>query len=136
MPHPVQIGIGLAAVAVILAVATQSRFPMSRSTANVSPDKRGHTYLLPSQRPDSLKILPPPPASGSAAMERDLHAREAALKLRGTSRYELANFDSKRDQPRTAQAFACALGTDISQGATPTLYKLLGAMRVDVRASA
>lgn len=69
-------------------------------------------------------------------MKRDLQAREAALKLKDTPRYALANFDSKRDQPTTAQAFSCALGVDITQAATPALYKILGAMRVDVRASA
>src|SRR5262249_6973410 len=92
-------------------------------------------YLVPNGLPDALKVLPSPPTAASPGMARDLKARDAALKLRSTSRYALAEFDARRDQPASSQAFACAFGTDISETATPTLYRMLGAMRVDVRAS-
>jgi acid phosphatase (class A) len=135
MPHPLQIGVGLAAVAVVIAIAAQNRFPLSRSSANVTPDKLGQPYLVPNGLPDALKILPPPPGAKSPAMARDIKARDAAQKLKATSRYALAEFDARRDQPSSAEAFACAFGANISETTTPTLYRMLGAMRVDVRAS-
>jgi|KBSMisStaDraftv2_1062788.scaffolds.fasta_scaffold168964_1 acid phosphatase (class A) len=135
MQHPLQIVIGLAAAAVVIAVATQGRFPLSRSSATVSPDKLGQPYLAPNGLPDALEILPPPPGAKSPELARDLQARDSALKLKSTSRYAMAEFDARRDQAASSQAFACAFGANIDEKATPTLYKLLSAMRVDVRAS-
>ena len=92
-------------------------------------------YLTPASLPNSAVLLPPPPADGSAALKRDLTTREAALALRGTTRYALATSDANRGQDQTIQAFECAAGIDISQERTPQLYRLLTRTRVDVRAS-
>ena len=135
MPHPVQIGIGVAALAAVVAIASQGRFPSRRSGPEVDSSKLGQPYLVPNGLPDALKILPPPPAPSSPEMARDVKARDAALKLKSTPRYALAEFDARRDQHASSQAFACAFGASINEATTPTLYRILGAMRVDVRAS-
>ena len=135
MPHVAYIAIPLVAIAAIAAIAIHDRLP-SKAQANAEgPPHAGHTYLFPNKLPDSLAILTPPPAQGSPEMKRDLDARQSALKLWNTPRYVLATSDSKRNQLSTVQAFTCALGTDISQERTPKLYRVLEAMRVDVRAS-
>lgn len=92
-------------------------------------------YLAAQELPDSVALLPPPPQVGSAAMKRDEDARTAALRLHGRARYRLAAADANRDQAATATAFECAFGTEISAARTPTLYKLLSKVRLDVRAA-
>jgi acid phosphatase (class A) len=122
-------------LAAMIAIASQSGFPSRRSDATAVSSKLGQPYLVPSGLPDSIKLLPPPPTPASPAMADDLKARETALRLKSTVRYALAVSDAKRDQTASVQAFACAFGSDITENGMPTLYKLLGAMRVDVRAS-
>src|SRR5262245_17267459 len=51
-------------------------------------------YLPRAALPDSLALLPPPPARGSMAMKQDEAARREALKLRGTPRYARAATDA------------------------------------------
>jgi acid phosphatase (class A) len=97
-----------------------------------SADMRG-TYLSPAELPDSLKLIPPPPAAGSAAMQADEAARQRALALKGTLRYALAKSDAARDSARTINSFSCAFGTEISEANTPTLYGLLVRVRIDAR---
>ena len=92
-------------------------------------------YLAANDMPDAIALLPPPPQAGSAAMKRDEEARDAALRLRGTARYALASADANREQANTAAAFQCAFGTEISEARTPALYRLLGKVRLDVRAA-
>lgn len=85
--------------------------------------------------PDSLRLIPPPPAPGTAAMERDETIRSAALALRGTPRYAQAAADADRSQDGTNHAFQCALGIEIGETGTPVLYRLLAKLRLDVRAA-
>ena len=92
-------------------------------------------YLAAREMPDAIALLPPPPAPGSEAMNRDEQARTAALSLIGTSRYVLAGADANRGQPNTVAAFQCALGTEINDARTPALYRLLVKIRLDVRAA-
>jgi acid phosphatase (class A) len=100
-----------------------------------SPSTNKLGYLSPKELPDSVALLPPPPAPGSEAMKFDEQAREASLPLHGTPRYALAAADAVRAHPNTVQAFQCAFGTDISTERTPTLYVLLSRLRLDVRAA-
>ena len=134
MPHAAYIAVPLIATAAIAAFIIRDRLP-SKAQANAEAPPQGGTYLFPNKLPDGLAILTPPPAQGSIEMKRDLDARQSALKLRDTPRYVLATSDSERNQLSTVQAFTCALGTDISPERTPGLYRMLEAMRVDVRAS-
>lgn len=81
--------------------------------------------------PDSLALLPPPPAKGSAGFAQDQAISRAAQKLRRTPRYALATADADLRFPQVANAFSCALGVPISQRDTPRLYVLLQRSLVD-----
>ncbi|MCF7752169.1 phosphatase PAP2 family protein [Bacillus subtilis subsp. subtilis] len=81
--------------------------------------------------PDSLALLPPPPAKGSAGLARDHAVSRAAHALRGTPRFALARSDADLRFPHVAAAFACALGVPIRLQDSPRLYLLLQRSLVD-----
>lgn len=82
-------------------------------------------YLSPNALPDSLALLPAPPAAGSAAMALDEEISRKTLSLQGTSRWSLAAEDADLMFPHAASIFACALQTPISEQSTPHLYMLM-----------
>ena len=92
-------------------------------------------YLPRTSLPDSLALLPPPPAAGSAALARDEEAHAKAASLRGSARWNLASADAVLAFDRTAQAFSCAAGVEIGATTTPHLNRLLGKMLIDVALS-
>lgn len=75
--------------------------------------------------PDSLLLLPPPPATDSAAFQNDQAVSRASQKLRDTPRYTQATKDADLSFPQAASTFACALNMPITQQDTPRLYLLL-----------
>lgn len=81
--------------------------------------------------PDSLALLPPPPAAGTPAFANDKAVSRASQKLKGTPRYALAVSDADLSFPHTSGVFACALGVSISQEKTPRLYLLLQRSMID-----
>jgi len=82
-------------------------------------------YLQPEALPNSLALLPPPPAVGSAALALDEEVSNKALALRGTPRWELAAEDAGLKFPEAAGTFSCALGAPVTEQDTPHLYMLL-----------
>jgi len=89
-------------------------------------------YLDPTALPDSLALLPPPPALGSPGFARDEAAREAVAKLRDMARWSRATSDADLHFPHAAETFSCAVNVPISQERMPHLYTLLGRAFVDV----
>ncbi|WP_305806914.1 phosphatase PAP2 family protein, partial [Stenotrophomonas sp. YIM B06876] len=87
-------------------------------------------YLETAQLPDSIALLPPPPAPGSAAFALDEQVN-LARNLRGTPRWEQAIADANLQFPAAASIFACAIGTDINEHNAPRLYGLLRRTRTD-----
>ncbi|UHQ20187.1 phosphatase PAP2 family protein [Lysobacter sp. KIS68-7] len=81
--------------------------------------------------PDSLALVPPPPAAGSPAFAQDEAIHAAAQKLRDGPRGALATSDADLHFPHAPGAFDCALGTSITQEATPRLYLLMQRTMVD-----
>lgn len=81
--------------------------------------------------PDSLALLPAPPAAGTPAFANDQAVHQAAQKLKGTPRYALAARDADLAYPVAIGNFACALGVRITPQATPRLYLLLQRTLVD-----
>ncbi len=92
-------------------------------------------YLPRTALPDSVALLPPPPAPGSAAMQNDEATRDAALKLKGTPRWAQAANDALLAFPQIPDDFSCAMGIAITHDATPRLYGLIARMTVDVAVS-
>ena len=93
---------------------------------NPAPPMRtslGAGYLGQAKLPDSVALLPPPPAPGSRALRRDERAEKRALALRGTARWTLATADA--NLAGGAKAFMCAAGFSIGQAETPRLEALL-----------
>jgi acid phosphatase (class A) len=82
-------------------------------------------YLPPGESPDSLALLAPPPASGSAAADADQEMYRATRALRDAPLWTLAAQDADLSFPNAAGTFSCALGVPISEQATPRLYLLL-----------
>jgi len=82
-------------------------------------------YLPSDAYPDSLALLPPPPAEGSAAFALDSAVSRQNLALRGTPRWTLATEDANLAFPQAAGTFSCALGVPITEQETPRLYMLL-----------
>ncbi len=82
-------------------------------------------YLRPEALPNSLALLPAPPASGSAALALDEEVSRKSLALRDTARWKLAIEDANLMFPAAAGTFSCALGIPIAENGTPHLYMLL-----------
>lgn len=82
-------------------------------------------YLAPEETPDSLALLPPPPAEDSAAFAQDEAVQRAAFGLRDTQRWTQATLDAELKFPVAAGTFSCAVGTAIDEQNTPRLYTLL-----------
>jgi len=125
---------GLAVVAGVV-LHEQGVLHSPRETIGTNAAKFAGGYLSQGELPDSLAILPPPPQEGSAAMQRDEEARQAALALKGTPRYSVAIADAARGSVQTLRAFSCALGTDIDSKREPHLMRLLARMRIDARSA-
>lgn len=107
------------------APATQPT-PMYTSAASTAPG-----YLAKEERPDSIALVPPPPAPGSVEAAADIATYRALQSLAGTARWELAAADANLRFPHAANTFACALGFDIDEQRAPHLYTLLQRTIVD-----
>jgi len=82
-------------------------------------------YLDPETLPNSLALIPPPPAEGSAAHALDEEVSRTNLALRDTPRWDLAARDAELMFPEAAGTFSCALGIPITERDTPHIYMLL-----------
>jgi acid phosphatase (class A) len=82
-------------------------------------------YLPRAELPDSLALLPPPPAAGSTALAADAEAFRALTALRSGPRGAQAAQDAVLKFPQAAGHFSCALGVTISEQHTPHLNMLL-----------
>ena len=92
-------------------------------------------YLATDGLPNSLALLPPPPAIGSAAMAQDEEISKRSFALRDTSRWPLAASDADLSFPRAAGIFSCSLNAPITEADTPHLYMLLRRTLTDISLS-
>ena len=88
-------------------------------------------YMLAADYPNSLALLPPPPAANSAAQAADVQAYEASKSLRQGARGQMAFDDNNLKFPLAAGVFSCAMGLPISQEATPHTNMLLRRTLID-----
>lgn len=91
-------------------------------------------YLPAAQIPDSMALLPPPPAAGTPAHELDNAVAAGAWSLRGTPRWQQAIVDADLQFPQAASIYTCALGVEINEQDTPHAYVLLRRLRSDASA--
>lgn len=89
-------------------------------------------YLAKADRPDSLKLLPPPPAPGSADQARDEAAARVAMMLQGSPRWRMATSDADLEATRAVQIFDCALRVDLTPEQAPKLTTLLQRTLTDI----
>ncbi|MDJ0928575.1 MAG: phosphatase PAP2 family protein [Gammaproteobacteria bacterium] len=104
-------------------------------TSGASPARdweRPTGFLDADDIPNSVALLPPPPAPGSKALALDEELNREALTLRGSARWDLAAQDAIPDPGR---AFSCAVGFEISAKKTPKLTALLLRSGTDVGAA-
>jgi acid phosphatase (class A) len=92
-------------------------------------------YLAPADLPDSVALLPPPPAEGSAALAMDQEINRKELALQGGPRWRQAGLDANLAFPWAAGDFACALNAPINVVDTPRLYGLLRRTATDAGAA-
>jgi acid phosphatase (class A) len=82
-------------------------------------------YLQSEEHPNSLELIPAPPAKGSAALALDEEIHRKSIELRGTPRWDLAAKDAVLSFPEAAETFSCVLNIPVTEKDTPHLYMLL-----------
>ncbi|KLD77342.1 phosphatase [Xanthomonas hyacinthi DSM 19077] len=122
---PLHAGLGLALSAAIAAPALLQAKPPAAPIARPMAEGTAAGYLAPSQLPDSLLLVPPPPAKDSPGRALDEAVNKEALALRGSPRFALAAQDAELHFPAAANHFSCPLGIQVSAQHTPHLYRLL-----------
>lgn len=117
----------LAAAALLAGCASAPTAPTSAAEVGELRPGTGYMkgYLARSELPDSLALLPPPPADGSAAYADDVAAFRSLTALQGGPRGAQAARDADLRFPQAAGTFACALGVQVSEQSTPNLTMLL-----------
>ena len=88
-------------------------------------------YLGKTEYIDSLALLPPPPARGSAAFALDRDVARRTFAVRGTARFALALSDYDMNFPHAAGVYSCVLNVPITETDTPKLYTLLRRVLTD-----
>lgn len=89
-------------------------------------------FLPQGAAPDALRLLPAPPAPGSAAEAADLERHRSLEAARAGLRWQAAIADAEvLSYPRAFQSFACAAGIRIDEERTPHLNMLLRRAIVD-----
>lgn len=102
-----------------------------REGTSAAAAARGPGYLTPEERPDSVALIPPPPAPGSPEFAADEAVYRKLSALQGTPRWRLAAADANLMFPAAANVFACAVGINVTDASTPRLYALLQRVVVD-----
>lgn len=105
--------------------ATATPFPSTPGTPQLP------SYLQAEELPNSLLLVPPPPAAESPAFALDFAVSQRALTLQNSVAWNQAMVDASLKFPQAAGAFACALGLPISEQNSPSLVRMLSKMVPD-----
>ena len=128
-------GLVMAGLTVVVGEGAQAEQPVAPKATPMAAFTFEKGYLAPADLPDSVALLPPPPAPGSAAEARDVEASKAALALHGTPRWTLATVDADLFTPRASATMACAAGHALGPQTTPLTEHLLRRALSDLAAS-
>lgn len=82
-------------------------------------------YLDPKAVPNSVALIPPPPAPNSAAFAHDEEVARSTFPLRNTPRFALAVSDYDLKVPSLVNTFSCAINAQITEANAPYLYTVL-----------
>jgi acid phosphatase (class A) len=82
-------------------------------------------YLQSEEYPNSLELIPAPPAKGSTALTLDEEIHRKSIEQRGTPRWNIAAKDAVLSFPEAAETFSCVLNIPVTEKDTPHLYMLL-----------
>jgi len=82
-------------------------------------------YLSKEEIPNSLKLVPPPPAEGSAAFQQDQELAAYYVALKDQDRKDQAARDAVLSFPEAADAFNIILPVKVTAETTPHLYMIL-----------
>lgn len=117
-------------VAIVCAVFTFSAFAQEVKIKDrrTNPDL---FFLEISEVPNSLELLPPPPAPGSILFLNDKAQYEWGKMQRDTPRGDQAVSDARVNGDGVPMAFSDAFGIEISKNVTPEIHKLVINMRED-----
>ena len=96
-----------------------------------APSSKAQGYLAAGEYPDSLALLPEPPAKGSAMLAQDEAVSKEAHAMRDTPRWNQAALDADLRFPQAAETFSCALDAPITEKDSPHLYTMLRRMMFD-----
>ncbi|CAG37094.1 acid phosphatase [Desulfotalea psychrophila] len=124
MMGKIKIGLVLVCVALLAGCAGVKEQNALQAVPEIRPGFL-QGYLPVDMLPNSLTLIPPPPAEGSTAFALDREVNRQSHALQGTARWNLAKRDARLKFPQAAETFSCALGLPISEAETPHLYMLL-----------
>jgi acid phosphatase (class A) len=89
-------------------------------------------YLSETALPDTLRILPSPPAHNGPLDLADRAAFANTRPLKGSPRWEIATNDVAEGAAAVLENFACVLGTRLDQARVPAVINLLERARLDL----
>jgi acid phosphatase (class A) len=130
-PRRLLVGLSLVtAVSSVLMGCSTSNVATRSSNTTAAPatamtSNRAAGYLPRTALPNSLTLLPAPPAANSAAFAADVALYRHTRALLDTPRWALAALDANLSFPTAASTFSCAIRAPISEDTTPRLYALL-----------
>jgi acid phosphatase (class A) len=90
-------------------------------------------YLSAGEAPDTIRILPGPPATGSGREADDKAIFAATRSLKGDPRWDLATADADLHPANGMADFACALGVTLDPQTAPTVATLFARISRDAR---
>jgi len=121
-----------AAVCALSACAAMSSTPpQGPSDASMGPGKLSGYF--DGNPLDGKTILGPPPGPDSAHGKADRALYDETRALEGSARWKTAIQDNDLWGGGAIRRFSCALGVDINETQTPTAWRMLHRMELDVR---
>ena len=126
--------LGAAGIAAAAAVAMAQQPAAMRDPSLNPPTRSAFTGYFAASPLDGKAILGAPPAPDSPRGQADRAVFEQTRSLKDTPRWRDAIQDNDLWTPNGAlRRFACAVGVDIDEKQTPTVWKILHKVELDVR---
>jgi len=119
------------AAAVLLAGATA--LAQAPKDASMGPSPARTVGYFKTSPLDGKTIIGPPPGRDSAEGKADQAIFEQTRSLEGSARWKTAIQDNDLWQGGAIKRFSCAIGVSVDDKQTPTLWKMLHKLELDVR---